>query len=427
MEVEDGPIVHETPLGCTHSPRAEGNQVSIPIGLLELEMFEQIFPWKSPFDGHLHRSILLFRLETKIRLLHQKKIRFHRILEAALFRGHIMILLSDMIKCLVSHWMPRGTSFSCKHLQWQSEWEHEWEWTNHHLTFQLLTLHSFSTSPLKDHPHPHPPRRHPRLGSSVSESDSLGPKTSCVFFWLKEKNLQNDQQHFTVAACFFKPHLKKTCGNLLNDTLDPKSTLTSPSNLGNPFATHGIPSSPKALWKQRTWLAIVLRHHRGLLVYQRPRVNPETPWAPATGRVSSSRSTSASKFPIDPWIWNLYTVNLLHKGPKHPFSRLKGKAAEKAWPFPLCHSHSKAEDVASHEKTPHAYIHHPSMWIIIQLPPRLNPLPNSTELTRQNRGFRPYQGNEGEVKSRWTLSRLPVFVTIWVFPKIAVPQNGWWK
>ena len=44
MEVEDGPIVHETPLGCTHSPRAEGNQVSIPIGLLELEMFEQIFP-----------------------------------------------------------------------------------------------------------------------------------------------------------------------------------------------------------------------------------------------------------------------------------------------------------------------------------------------------------------------------------------------
>lgn len=204
--------------------------------LLELEMFEQIFPWKSPFDGHLHRSILLFRLETKIRLLHQKKIRFHRILEAVLFRGHIMILLSDMIKCLVSHWMPRGTSFSCKHLQWQSEWEHEWEWTNHHLTFQLLTLHSFSTSPLKDHPHPHPPRRHPRLGSSVSESDSLGPKTSCVFFWLKEKNLQNDQQHFTVAACFFKPHLKKTCGNFLNDTLDPKSTLTLASNLGKSLA-----------------------------------------------------------------------------------------------------------------------------------------------------------------------------------------------
>ena len=116
---------------------------------------------------------------------------------------------------------------------------------NHHLTFQLLTLHSFSTSPLKDHPHPHPLRpRHPRLGSSVSESDSLkqgvisighqpDPKLHVRFFcYRKNISKMTTQQHFTVAACFFKPHLKKTCGNFLNDSLDPKSTRTLALKLG---------------------------------------------------------------------------------------------------------------------------------------------------------------------------------------------------
>lgn len=207
MEVEDGPTVHATPLGCTHYPRAEGNQVSIPIGARNFwtNLSMKITFWWSLTQTH---SFVLTWNE-------DSSPQSEKDLIPSDLGGHVLFklrvpseisnntrqsmsttddILSDMIKWMVTHWMSLGTSFSCKHLQWQSEWEHEWEWMNHHLTFQLLTLHSLSTSPLKDHPHPHhPPRRHPRLGSSVSESDSL-KMTSNIFL---------------LAAWFFKPHLQK--------------------------------------------------------------------------------------------------------------------------------------------------------------------------------------------------------------------------